>query len=296
MTIQLDRMALDDVGANPIRLAEAIHEQLGDRPGPVEVEAIARALDIVEIRKAPLTNIEAALITTRERDCGSILVNASSSRQRQRFSIGHELGHFLNPWHQPTSADGFQCNRSDMIVRDRESADRHLRQEAEANSFAIEMLAPRKLVRPYLLPKPDLRHVLGMAEDLDLSREAAARRYVELHDENLAVVFGKDDRFSYAESCVGFPSLCLKKGDPVATAGTRREAPLSRIEQVDAEDWLYRPNPHQLMAQTLHQQNGFSITLLRTSSSADDGDDDDDSGIDDAYERLTRPIGERLKR
>ena len=292
MTIQLDRIALDDVGANPIRLAEAIHEQLGDRPGPVEVEAIARALDIVEIRKAPLTNIEAALITTRERDDGAILVNASSSRKRQRFSVGHELGHFLNPWHKPTAEEGFRCSRSDMIAGTDTATNQHFRQEAEANAFAINLLAPRKRLRPYLSPGADLRNAVKMAEELDLSREAAARRYIELHEDTLAAVFAMDDRLIYAARCDGFPPLRVKKGDTVATAGDRREAQLSGFEEVEVADWLSRPGRHNLFAQTLHQQGGRSITLLRAAGL----DDEDDPGIDDTYERFTRPISERFKR
>src|SRR5689334_16823627 len=98
MKLQLDRMALDDVGANSRRLAEAVHEQLGEGLGPVPVYEIARALDIDEIREEPLSNIEAALVTTPERDRGAVLLNTESSPQRRRFSLGHELGHFLNTW------------------------------------------------------------------------------------------------------------------------------------------------------------------------------------------------------
>jgi hypothetical protein len=45
-----------------------------------------------------------------------------------------------------------------------------------------------------------------------------------------------------------------------------------------------------LTVQTLHQQNGFAITLLGAEVV---DDDDDDDGIDDTVERLARP--ERLE-
>lgn len=112
-------MAIEEVGANPERLADAIHVQLGERPGPVPVAEIAKALDIVEIRAEPLSNIEGALVTTPERDIGSILVNQHSSRRRRRFTIGHELLHFLNAWHQPTL-----CNQADMIANQSDSKNR----------------------------------------------------------------------------------------------------------------------------------------------------------------------------
>ena len=41
----LDRMRVEDVGLNPQRLAEAIHQQLACNSGPVPVREIALALD-----------------------------------------------------------------------------------------------------------------------------------------------------------------------------------------------------------------------------------------------------------
>ena len=91
----IDRMEIEETGPNPEKLAAAIHHQLGNIDGPVPVDAIAGALDIVQIRSEPLNNLEGALITSPERDIGMILVNASSGRQRCRYSLSHELGHFL---------------------------------------------------------------------------------------------------------------------------------------------------------------------------------------------------------
>lgn len=277
--ISLDRMALDDVGANPQRLAEAIHRQLGESRGPVAVREIAMALDIHEIREERLTDIEAALVTTPERGDGSILVNLNSSRQRRRFSIGHELCHFLNPLHQPTSPEGFRCTRADMMATAHDDQSRHLRQEAEANSFSIELLAPRARVQSYLRSDPDLSEALRLAADLDISREAAARRYVELHSENLAVVFCAGGQFKYAQRSDEFPYLCLRKGQPVSQAADREDGQVSLIEAVDAADWLERPQRTKLTAQTLFQQEGFSTTLLHVV------DQDDDDG-EDTYDRL----------
>ena len=61
MTLTLDRIALEDVGAEPRRLAEAILRQLQYRSGRVPIETIARALGITEIRVEPLSNLEGCL-------------------------------------------------------------------------------------------------------------------------------------------------------------------------------------------------------------------------------------------
>jgi hypothetical protein len=126
-SLVLNRMEIEEAGPNSKRLAEAIHCQLGFRDVAIPVHGIARALDIREIREEPLRNLEAALLSTPERDRGSILINSDSSRQRRRYSSGHELLHFLNEWHEPPSSNGFRCSRQDMLVTKAAGADRHRR-------------------------------------------------------------------------------------------------------------------------------------------------------------------------
>lgn len=229
--LTLDRMALDDVGTNPVRLATAIHRQLAEGTGPVPVGDIARALDIVEVREEALINFEGALVTTPERGFGSILVNRRSSRRRRRFTLSHELLHFLNPLHRPTSPDGFWCSREDMRANRLDSGVRHLRQEAEANTFAIELLAPPARIKRYLRGEPDLAKVLSMSDGLDISKEAAARRYVVRHGDTMAAVFSHNRRFLYAERSTGFPWL-NPRGEMVLpdTPAGAAETGLSRVK------------------------------------------------------------------
>lgn len=275
-------MAIEEAGLNPQRLAEAVHHQLAGLDGAVPVYEIAAALDIEEIRERPLLNFEGALVTTRERDHGSILLNSRSSRQRRRFSLGHELLHFLNPTHEQTSADGFHCTRRDMSIAGGDKiGDRHRRQESEANTFAIELLTPRHRLKPFLRGTPELAQVVSMAGEFDISREAAARRFVEIHSDDLAVVFCKDSRFVYASHGRNFPRLSVRAKEQ-CELGKPVEGMISEFDEASADDWLHSPpRACELLAQTLWQANGHSITLLRA-----DQPDDDGAGFDDAFERL----------
>jgi hypothetical protein len=285
MGLSLDRMALDDVGANPARIAAALHDQLKNCEGAVPVFEVATALDIMEIRIEALATFEGALVTTAERGEGSILLNKNASRQRQRFTVAHELLHFLSPIHRPTFANGFWCSRADMVERRLDGHDLHKRQEAEANVFAIEFLAPRSHIKSYLRGAPNLAAVVEMASSLDISKEAAARRYVECHGETLAVVFSRNRRVLYFDVSRDFPRLSLGKEMSLPRlCGGSDERPLGAMEEVPADDWLSTPSGIAMEAQTLQQQNGYAMTLLRVLV----GDDDEDVGIDDAYERFSR--------
>jgi hypothetical protein len=282
--LNLSRMEVEEAGPNPVRLADAIHGQLGPRPGRIEVYAIAKALDIVEIREEPLEGFEAALITFPERSFGSILVNLLSSPQRRRFSAGHELLHFLNLWHEPTSSDGFQCSRQDMLVTKAASTNRHRRQEAEANEFAIELFAPPPRVAPFIDSDAHLKHALAMAAELDISREAAARRFVALHEERLAIVFAHKGFVRYAESNTEFPRLAVSKDAPIPYLPRySRSGTLSEFEEVDPVDWLRRPVGADLSAQILRQRDDRAIILLKAQpNDAEDGD------LEDVFDRFAR--------
>ena len=193
MVLKLDRMTIEEGGPNPARLAAAIHLQLQHNVGAVPIYEIATALDIIEIREASLKGLEGALVTTPDRNVGSIVLNRQARPPRRRFTLAHELGHFLNPWHRPSDPSGsFSCSRADMVVgwkRRSTSVSMHVSQEIEANRFAIELLAPPHLMRPYLGGIPDLAKVLSLAGALDLSREACARRYVEMLEQPSALIF-----------------------------------------------------------------------------------------------------------
>ena len=262
MAISLDRVAVEETGANPVRLARAIHNQLPDLTSAVPVHDIAFALDIEEIREAHLTSLEGCLLTDQQKSYGAILVNRASSPRRRRYTIGHELGHFLSERHVPTSDDGFQCTKDDMGHPKRSG--RHLRQEREANTFSIELLAPVRLIQSHLKRPADLEHALAIAEDLDISREAAVRRYVALHNECLAVVFSAGDRVRYVEKGEGFPGTAIWANDtlPPLPPRPRDGSDLTALDEVSPGSWLSRTDHVALFAQTLYQAEGYATTLL----------------------------------
>ena len=186
-------------------------------------------------------------MSAAERDIGLIVVNSASSSQRQRFSVAHELGHFLNPWHKPVEpSERFACRPEDLRKswgKPPPEASHHLFQETEANRFAIEFLAPEKFVRPFLRGIPDLTSVLRLSKTLDLSQEASARRYVELHDQPTALVFSVDGVVRYVQRNPDFPSVLYQPGQRLSELPSPVDkSRLSPHEEADPRDWLSRGN------------------------------------------------------
>jgi hypothetical protein len=161
-----------------------------------------------------------------------------------------------------------------------------IRQEAEANTFAIELLAPRKRLGPYLRGDPDLAAILSVSDEFDISREAAARRYVSCHDETLAAVFGHNGCFLYCDRSREFPWLSFRMGQrlPALPPGIG-DSGVSVVDEAEASQWLSKSDSVSLTVQTLHQREGYSTTLLRTVAAPGDDEEED---ADDVYERFTR--------
>ena len=265
--VQLSRMLIEEAGPDPSYQARALLDQLPCLKAPVPVHAIAEALDIVHIEEAPTRSLEAALVTDATRSAGVIVVNSASSWRRRRYSVGHELGQFLNPAHRPVGQDPrFACTTKDLAQAwpaGRAHRSRHVRQEAEANRFAIELLAPEQLVRPLLADIPDLAVVNAMSDRLHLSREACARRYVELSPHPMAVVFSKDGVVRYSQKGRHFPFAVPRSGKALELADhPAAEIGIDDRVVVDARVWLGRSLSCRLTAQTLWQQGGYTMTLL----------------------------------
>jgi Zn-dependent peptidase ImmA (M78 family) len=214
------------------------------------------------------------LLTNRARGFGSILVNMAHGARRARFSIGHELGHFLLERHVLSQDNGFRCTSRDM--REVRDDTRHRMQEAEANHFAIALLAPVYKMRPCLDDDPDLRTLQKTADALDLSLEATIRRYLDFVDVPVAAIWTKDSKVRTAKRHRDLPWITRGKGDALSdlTQAWRaiRNGRSGFTDVVDspAAAWTDRDGV-EVYEQTRVGRDGHAVTLLW----ADLLDDDD---------------------
>ncbi|MPY72409.1 MAG: ImmA/IrrE family metallo-endopeptidase [Alphaproteobacteria bacterium] len=278
--IKIDRMTIDDAGGNPHRLALSVLNQIPDLKPPIPVREIAYSVDIHEIKEEKNIGIEGALVTKDDKSGGLILLNSERHETRKRFTIGHELGHYLSPWHRSTSPNGFRCGSQDMTAETFESSDRAKRMEVEANQFSAELLMPSRLINDYLKRHPglDITHIVDISERYKVSRESAGRRYVSIHTEPAALVFSKDGIVRYVKKSQFFPSLRSWNRTPLPEKSISKRLKMSPgnisgWEQVDSDEWLSGRSKRQLIEQTMSQSSGFQVTLLTFEE--DDHYDDD---------------------
>ena len=78
----------------PEDLVNEIYSQCPNLSPPIPIKVIAKAAGITHIVSRDMT-LEGILVADDGKTEGVILYNSASIEGRQRFTIAHELGHFL---------------------------------------------------------------------------------------------------------------------------------------------------------------------------------------------------------
>jgi hypothetical protein len=279
-------MDLDGRGAgSPDGLVTLI---LKAEPGltvPVPIEEIARQLDIENIQEFDTEGFEGGLITDTARSRGVILTR-NSHPFRRRFTIGHELGHFLIPTHMPDAAGQFLCSREDMQRLSAAENDRRGRMEVEANRFSSLLLIPPPLLRAHLKQRrdPDVDHMAQLAAKFEVSKQAMANAYAHYQGEILAFVFTKGGKVLFPYKHLKFPFITVRSGQSVPDGSLLKRrgsqnGVASDVCECVPDLWIDvergRPAP-QLFEQVLGQRDEFAIVMLWLEPPEDDQEEDRD--------------------
>lgn len=258
------RMALADCGS-PEALLGVILKHLPEMPRQTPIKEIARSVGIVDFKELEADGFEGSLIADPEKSAGFILTRVSTHPRRKRFTIGHELGHFLIPTHQ-----GIQnCTMRDLRETRRDTLYR--RQEAEANRFSAGLLMPKPMFLKDMeeLGTADVTHAKQLSDLYDTSMEATVNRYAELTSDTCAFIFSKDGVVRYTRPSRNFPRLALGVGDCLsfACATTKAAAGDTSADwhEHSGAIWLHTEwgdRTPRVLEQCVVQRNGYRVTLL----------------------------------
>lgn len=172
------------------RPADALLKELGvTEPRDIDVEAIAYHCGVV-VRYRHLDGCAARIIGRGNRAICS--VDPNCSRRRRRFSVGHELGH----WMHDRGKAGYLCQKRDL----RTPWGVFESPEARANRYAADLLMPAKMFKPAASKRPMTLDTANELSDLfRTSLTATAIRLVELGSYPAMVVcHGQEGRRWYA--------------------------------------------------------------------------------------------------
>jgi Zn-dependent peptidase ImmA (M78 family) len=136
---------------------------------PVNIEELAARMEIA-VKYQPLDDGFSAFLLIKD-GSATAFVNAEHHPNRQRFSLAHEIGHFVLHHKKGTKDDIFLDKSMSFYTRKNQSSPADVNQvmEKEANVFAASLLMPEKLIEKYIA-----KHELDITDEFDISRLAIA--------------------------------------------------------------------------------------------------------------------------
>lgn len=152
------------------REAEQLLREHGAFEVPVDPIKLAHALKI-KIYNATFDDDTISGVLARRGPNITMLINASDSAFRKRFTIAHELGHRVLR-HFETEEDHTD-RASDLYRLEPDAAEGPKRAEVQANWFAAALLMPAALVKSAFAETPDVDY---LARNFQVSSEAMGIR------------------------------------------------------------------------------------------------------------------------
>ncbi len=151
---------------------------------PVDVDVLAERLGIL-VSYSPLEDDYSGLLVIRD-GRASAHINSRHHPNRRRFSLAHELGHFVLHAGGETTVNNAYVDKVMRIYQRKDRSGSNPRMEWEANFFAAELLMPEQLVRSKVVDEgydlEDEADVSRLAVVLRVSEQALAIRLTQWKD------------------------------------------------------------------------------------------------------------------
>jgi Zn-dependent peptidase ImmA (M78 family) len=165
--------------------AETVLRGAGQDAPSIDVEGIARSLGVTVRYESTNADVSGALF---KRGGKAIIgVNPDHPRNRQRFTIAHEVGHFIlhrgDLYMDEADAYPNESQGKHRLLRDQVSAQASDPKEIEANRFAAALLMPAFMLKDtlssYILPLKQ-KDIEALASEYEVSLQAMAFRLSNL--------------------------------------------------------------------------------------------------------------------
>ena len=269
--------------------AEAFLKKKGMLKLPVDPFEVADSLDIVVQGKPNDVAGVSGMLIRQGNSFGIIYATNIDSPGFQRFSVSHEIGHYLLEGHpENVFTNGIHVSRAGFVTDDV--------YELEADHFAAGLLMPEVPFRSAAEDhEPGLDAIKQVAGLCHTSLTATAIRYAETSRDPVGVVVSTDGVVDYcflSPAMQGLPQRTwVKKGSqiPIGSSAAALAANKARvlaaervIDTVDIRDWLGGPTVVQATEDSVGLGSyGKMLTVLTFPMAAMQNEIDDDEETDD---------------
>lgn len=230
-------------------------------PDAIDVETLAWLVGRLVVKIGGLDGAEGRLVATNDKG-GVIRVVTTPHIGRFRFTVGHEIGHWV--LHQRPVMDMTDTKENFIVWNDAS-------EEAEANVFAAELLMPQFLFEQHCRGvRPTIKHLDALATEFRTSVTATAFQFWEYTNEPVALVISDGWRMrSFRPFKEGWPRIRFGDIHKDSAAGERlagKSPDSGDLVRAPAYAWLegfdYKPEADIMEDSRYLDQYDCTITLL----------------------------------
>lgn len=269
-------------------------KQCGFSRFPVDPFKIAEGENIlVQAKKADQVGVSGGIIFSDE-EVGIFYATNITSPGFQRFTVGHELGHYFLEGHpdEILKTGGLHASKAGFSQGDKAI-------EIEADHFSSGLLLPGHLVRKALGDgQVGLEGIQELAELSGCSLTASAIRAAECSPYPMAVVMSRADQICYGFLSDGFkqlrPRAFPRKGDLLPDSTTRQfnldkdniESGKRLVGETTLADWFDGPPGIMLDEEVLGLgAYGYTLTVFSSEDLPDEPDEfeDEEASLIESY-------------
>ncbi|MFJ7565546.1 ImmA/IrrE family metallo-endopeptidase [Herminiimonas sp. NPDC097707] len=202
-------------------------------PSHIDLIGIANDRNATVVYR-PLCGCEARLVACG--DSAVISVSESSLEGRQRFSLAHELAH----WICDKNAGSFQCAKEDIGPQNAGAKTT----ESQANGYASQLILPTYLVDPWIKTKAvSLDTASALAKEFSSSLTAAAIKLIKRSDKAAVLACHSKIGMAWHQRSASFPydfyvNQNLHHDTEAFTMAFTGKNGMTRIKKEPANYWL----------------------------------------------------------
>lgn len=187
----------------PINLARRLIEKLSLKP-PIDVKGLVEAHANLKITNIPIAGVDGISLDLKTpRKKATVILNSSTPPTRQRFTLAHELGHILIPWHTGSIIDHVDPAKT-------HANNNYWTFESEANAFAGELLVPSQWLDLLIAETDNIAKVhKRIALECEVSMHAAAIRLSQFLPGSFVFAVERDGVVEFSGRTVGSLAVTL---------------------------------------------------------------------------------------
>jgi Zn-dependent peptidase ImmA (M78 family) len=177
---------------------------------PIDIKSLIQKYAELKFVHFPFDGIDGVSLNLKlPNKATKVVVNSNNPKVRIRFTLAHELGHILIPWHIGTIIDFIDQNDS----RSNQEQFGYWNIESEANTFAAELLMPKLWIESLLSSNTNLADChKQVSNECEVSPLAAAIRLVPFLQKGIVYACERDGKVEFSGKTNGTLANRLVRG------------------------------------------------------------------------------------